>query len=77
MRDTQLTGHNIIVLVDKPFCPTTRECDELIDLAKSKNKILSIFHSAYSRLDLLLYFYAFTMIIKYDFLSLFLNWDCL
>ncbi len=32
------------VLLEKPFCPTTEQCKELIDLAKEKNKILMVAH---------------------------------
>ena len=33
------------VVVEKPFCITTKECDELINLAKEKNKLLSVFQN--------------------------------
>ncbi|MEI8059142.1 MAG: Gfo/Idh/MocA family oxidoreductase [Ferruginibacter sp.] len=33
------------VIVEKPFCNTVAECLELIDLAKEKNKILSVYHN--------------------------------
>jgi len=34
------------VVVEKPFTNTTEEADELIDLAKRQQKVLSVFHSA-------------------------------
>lgn len=33
------------VVVDKPFTITTQDADDLIELAKSNNKIISIFHN--------------------------------
>ena len=33
------------VVVDKPFTITTEDADNLIELAKSKNKIISVFHN--------------------------------
>ncbi len=38
-----LSGKNIIV--EKPFCITVKECDELIALAKEKNKLLSVYQN--------------------------------
>ena len=38
-----LAGKNIIV--EKPFCLTVAECDELIVLAKEQNKLLSVYHN--------------------------------
>ena len=38
-----LAGKNVIV--EKPFCVTIKECDELIDLAKEKNKLLSVYQN--------------------------------
>ncbi|MEI9956528.1 MAG: Gfo/Idh/MocA family oxidoreductase [Ferruginibacter sp.] len=33
------------VIVEKPFCATVAECDELIALAKEKNKLLSVYQN--------------------------------
>jgi scyllo-inositol 2-dehydrogenase (NADP+) len=33
------------VIVEKPFCVTVQECEELITLAKEKNKLLSVYHN--------------------------------
>ncbi|MGG9964634.1 Gfo/Idh/MocA family oxidoreductase [Ferruginibacter sp. SUN106] len=33
------------VIVEKPFCITVTECDELIALAKEKNKLLSVYQN--------------------------------
>lgn len=33
------------MVVEKPFCPSSKECDELISLAKSKVKILTVFQN--------------------------------
>jgi len=33
------------VVVEKPFCVSVKECDELIALAKEKNKLLSVYHN--------------------------------
>ncbi len=33
------------VLVEKPLCTSTREADELLDLAKEKNKVLMVDHT--------------------------------
>ena len=33
------------VVIDKPFTNTTKEADELIDIAKQENKVLSVFHN--------------------------------
>ncbi|KIW05583.1 uncharacterized protein PV09_03458 [Verruconis gallopava] len=33
------------VVVEKPFCATVAECDELIDCAKKHNKLLTVFHN--------------------------------
>lgn len=33
------------VVVEKPFCPSSKECDELIALAKEKAKILTVFQN--------------------------------
>lgn len=33
------------VVVEKPFCPSSKECDELIALAKEKSKILTVFQN--------------------------------
>lgn len=38
-----LAGKNVIV--EKPFCITVTECDELIALAKEKNKLLSVYQN--------------------------------
>ncbi len=38
-----LAGKNVIV--EKPFCTSVAECDELIALAKEKNKLLSVYHN--------------------------------
>ena len=38
-----LAGKNVIV--EKPFCVTVKECDELIALAKEKNKLLSVYQN--------------------------------
>jgi len=37
---------NKSVIVEKPFCITVHECDELITLAKEKNKLLSVYQIA-------------------------------
>ncbi|KAH8749720.1 oxidoreductase, NAD-binding domain protein [Diaporthe sp. PMI_573] len=33
------------VVVEKPFCPSSKECDELIALAKDKGKVLTVFQN--------------------------------
>lgn len=33
------------VVVEKPFAPSTANCEELISLAKEKNKILTVYHN--------------------------------
>lgn len=33
------------MVVEKPFCPSSKECDELIALAKEKSKILTVFQN--------------------------------
>lgn len=33
------------VVVEKPFCPSSKECDELIALAKEKARILTVFQN--------------------------------
>ncbi|KAK7415170.1 hypothetical protein QQX98_006114 [Neonectria punicea] len=33
------------VVVEKPFCPTSEECDQLIELAKSQRKLLTVFQN--------------------------------
>jgi predicted dehydrogenase len=33
------------VIVEKPFCVTVKECEELIALAKEKNKLLSVYQN--------------------------------
>ncbi|KAI3394482.1 hypothetical protein diail_2616 [Diaporthe ilicicola] len=33
------------VVVEKPFCPSSKECDELIALAENKGKILTVFQN--------------------------------
>ncbi|MGF2410820.1 Gfo/Idh/MocA family oxidoreductase [Ferruginibacter sp.] len=38
-----LAGKNVIV--EKPFCLTVKQCDELIVLAKEKNKLLSVYQN--------------------------------
>jgi len=38
-----LAGKNVIA--EKPFCLTVNECDELIALAKEKNKLLSVYQN--------------------------------
>ena len=38
-----LAGKHIIV--EKPFCITAAECEELIHLAKEKSKLLSVYHN--------------------------------
>ena len=42
-REAILPGKHVIV--DKPFTVTTGEADELIKLAKEKNRILSVYHN--------------------------------
>jgi predicted dehydrogenase len=37
----------LIVVVEKPFVTTSAEADRLIDLAKSKGKVLTVFHSRF------------------------------
>lgn len=34
-----------LVVVEKPFCPSSKECDELISLAKAKAQILTVFQN--------------------------------
>ncbi|MCJ7842345.1 oxidoreductase [Lederbergia sp. NSJ-179] len=43
VRDALNAGKHVVV--EKPFTPTTNEADELIQLAKKKNKVLSVFHN--------------------------------
>ena len=38
-----LAGKHIVV--EKPFCNTTAECDELMAIAKEKNKIISVYQN--------------------------------
>ncbi len=38
-----LAGKNVIV--EKPFCITVQECDELINIAKEKNKLLAVYQN--------------------------------
>ena len=33
------------VIIEKPFAPSTANCEELITLAKEKNKILTVYHN--------------------------------
>ena len=33
------------VIVEKPFCSSVSECDELMALAKEKNRLLSVYHN--------------------------------
>ncbi|KAH6889242.1 oxidoreductase [Thelonectria olida] len=33
------------VVVEKPFCPTSEECNQLIDLAKAEGKLLTVFQN--------------------------------
>lgn len=43
VRDALMAGKHVIV--EKPFTTTTAEADELINLAKEKGRILSVFHN--------------------------------
>ncbi|WP_026463376.1 Gfo/Idh/MocA family oxidoreductase [Adhaeribacter aquaticus] len=42
-REALLAGKH--VLVDKPFTPTSAEADELIQLAKTQNKLITVYHN--------------------------------
>lgn len=42
---TRLMRVAFIVVVEKPFVKTSEKADELIALAKEKNKVLTVFHS--------------------------------
>lgn len=42
-RQALLAGKHVVV--EKPFTKTTKEADELIDLARRQNKVLSVFHN--------------------------------
>ncbi|VUC25261.1 unnamed protein product [Clonostachys rosea] len=39
------THFPLVMVVEKPFCTTSKECDELIDLAKAKGKLLTVFQN--------------------------------
>lgn len=41
MRNT----NGLLVVVEKPFAPSTRECNSMIDLANAKSKILAVFQN--------------------------------
>jgi len=41
----RLGEHGVHVVVEKPFTPTSEECDELVELAKRRGKILTVYHS--------------------------------
>jgi len=41
-----------LVVVEKPFVTSSAKADELIQLAKEKNKILTVFHSEWTRIEL-------------------------
>ncbi|HLU21424.1 MAG TPA: oxidoreductase [Bacillaceae bacterium] len=43
VRDALNAGKHVVV--EKPFTATAAEADELIELAKEKNKVLSVFHN--------------------------------
>jgi len=43
VRDALNAGKHVVV--EKPFTTTTEEADELIELAKEKNRVLSVFHN--------------------------------
>ncbi|MCR2821132.1 oxidoreductase [Lederbergia panacisoli] len=43
VRDALSAGKHVVV--EKPFTATTEEADELIKLAKEKNRVLSVFHN--------------------------------
>ena len=49
------------VIIEKPFTPSYSEADELISLAKEKNRLLSVYHSQYS-IELGLYVHSGTPI---------------
>lgn len=34
-----------LVVIEKPFCPTSEECDQLIALAKARAKVLTVFQN--------------------------------
>lgn len=38
-------AHSFAVVVEKPFCPTSEECDQLIHLAQEKGKLLTVFQN--------------------------------
>lgn len=38
----------LIVVVEKPFTPTKKEADELIELAKTQDKLLTVYQSEYT-----------------------------
>ena len=40
-----LGANGVHVIVEKPFTPTSKECDELVQLAKKLGKILTVYHS--------------------------------
>jgi len=40
-----LAPNGVHVVVEKPFTPTSKECDELVELAKKLGKILTVYHS--------------------------------
>ena len=40
-----LGTNGVHVVVEKPFTPTSKECDELVELAKKHGKILTVYHS--------------------------------
>lgn len=42
-----LTRVALLVVVEKPFVKTSEKANELIALAKEKNKVLTVFHSPY------------------------------
>ncbi|MBS4193495.1 oxidoreductase [Bacillus sp. FJAT-49870] len=43
VRDALSNGKHVVV--EKPFTATTEEADELIELAKERNRVLSVFHN--------------------------------
>ena len=40
----ELLGHGVHVLMEKPLCPTLAEADDLVELARGKNRVLQVGH---------------------------------
>ncbi len=45
LKDRDLLTWLVLVVVEKPFVKTSAAADKLIELAKAKGKILTVFHS--------------------------------